>query len=140
MMELFLFHLSRGAGPERAGWALTRCLPFLLHQRTAPGAPVAHTGITQVHDAGCLRPLDPLPQAADTHGALTLDHKVLESIQFMKSIICLCMHAKSLQSCLTLCDPMDRSLPGSSVCGILQARILEWVAMPSSRGSFQPRD
>ena len=45
------------------------------------------------------------------------------------------MQAKSLQSCLTLCDPMDRSPPGSSVHGILQARILEWVAMPSSRGS-----
>ena len=37
---------------------------------------------------------------------------------------------KSLQSCPTLCDPMDCNLPGSSVHGILQARILEWVAMP----------
>ena len=37
------------------------------------------------------------------------------------------------QSCLTLCDPMDCSLPGSSICGILQARIVEWVAMSSSR-------
>ena len=44
-------------------------------------------------------------------------------------------YAKSLQSCLTLCDPMDCSLPGSSVHGILQARILEWVAMPPLRGS-----
>ena len=43
------------------------------------------------------------------------------------------------QSCPTFCDPMDCS-PGSSVHGILQARILEWVAMPSSRGSSQPRD
>ena len=47
----------------------------------------------------------------------------------------LCMRVKSLQSCLTLCDPMDCSLPGSSVDGILQARMLEWVAMPSSRRS-----
>ena len=39
------------------------------------------------------------------------------------------MHAKLLQSCLTLRDPMDSSPPGSSVPGILQARILEWVAM-----------
>ena len=39
------------------------------------------------------------------------------------------------QSCLTLCNPMNCSLPGSSVHGILQARILEWIAMPSSRGS-----
>ena len=38
----------------------------------------------------------------------------------------LCMRAKLLQSCPTLCDPMDRSPPDSSVHGILQARILEW--------------
>ena len=44
------------------------------------------------------------------------------------------------QPCPTLCDPMDCSPPGSSVRGILQARILEWVAMPSSRGSSWPRD
>ena len=48
--------------------------------------------------------------------------------------------AKSLQSCLTLCDPRGCSTPGSSVHGILQARILEWVAVPSSRGSSWPRD
>ena len=44
------------------------------------------------------------------------------------------------QSCLTLCIPMDCSPPGSSVHRILQARILEWVARPSPRGSSQPRD
>ena len=42
--------------------------------------------------------------------------------------------------CPTLCDHMDCSLPGSGVCGILQARILEWVAISSSRGSSRPRD
>ena len=50
------------------------------------------------------------------------------------------MHAKSLQSCLTLCDPMGSSPPGSPVHGILQATILEWVAFPFSWGSSQPRD
>ena len=44
------------------------------------------------------------------------------------------------QSCLTLCGPMDCSLPASSVHGILQARILEWVAIPFSRESSLPRD
>ena len=44
------------------------------------------------------------------------------------------------QSCLTLCDPMDCSLPGFSVHGILQARILEWVTISFSRGSSRPRD
>ena len=49
------------------------------------------------------------------------------------------MPAKLLQSCLTLCNPMDCSPPGSSLHGILQARKLEWVAIPFYRGSSQPR-
>ena len=44
------------------------------------------------------------------------------------------------ESCLTLCNPMDCSPPGFSVHGILQARILEWITIPFSRGSSQPRD
>ena len=44
-----------------------------------------------------------------------------------------------LQSCPTLCHPVDYNPPGSSVHGVLQARILEWVVMPSSRGSSRPR-
>ena len=47
--------------------------------------------------------------------------------------------AKSLQSGLPLCNTVDCSPPGSSVYGVLQARILEWVAISSSRGSSQPR-
>ena len=55
------------------------------------------------------------------------------------------MHLPSMcvlvtQSCSTLCDPVDCSPPGSSVHGILQARILEWVAIPFSRRSYWPRD
>ena len=48
-------------------------------------------------------------------------------------LLCLCA-----QSCPTLCDTMDCSPPGFSVHGILQAKILDWVAMPSSRGSSDP--
>ena len=44
------------------------------------------------------------------------------------------------KSCLTLCDPVDYSLPGSSVRGILQARFLEWVAVSLSRGSSRPQN
>ena len=51
-----------------------------------------------------------------------------------------CTCAKSVQLYLTLCKPMDWSPSGSAVHGILQARILEWIAMPFSRGSSQPRD
>ena len=48
--------------------------------------------------------------------------------------------SKVAQSCPTLCDPKDCCLPGSSVHGIFQARVLEWVAIPFSRGSSWPRD
>ena len=58
----------------------------------------------------------------------------------MTAKIFVCMHAKSLQLCPTLCNPMDCRPPGSSVPGILQARILECVAVPSSRESSRPRD
>ena len=52
-----------------------------------------------------------------------------------------CMQACSVvQSCPTLCNPTDCSPPGSSIHGILQARILEWVVICSSRGSSWPRD
>ena len=47
---------------------------------------------------------------------------------------------KPFHSCLTLCDLRDHGPPGSSVHGSLQARILEWVVMPSSKGSSWPRD
>ena len=51
-----------------------------------------------------------------------------------------CVRAKLLQSRPILCDPVDCSPPGSSVHGVLQARVLEGAAMPSSRGSSRPRD
>ena len=66
----------------------------------------------------------------------------LQNCKFLLLIVCpvygiLCVCA---QSCLILCNPMDCSLPGSSVHGILQARILEWAAISYSRGSFQSWD
>ena len=58
--------------------------------------------------------------------------------------VCVCVRARARklvgQSCPTLCNPVDCSLPGSSVHGILLARILEWAAIPFSRGSSQPVD
>ena len=59
---------------------------------------------------------------------------------FVCVCVSLCMYVKSLQSCLTLCNAVDCSLPGFFVHGILQARTLKWVAVPSSRGSSPPRD
>ena len=53
----------------------------------------------------------------------------------------LCIYMCSIgQLCLTLCSAMDCSLPGSSACGIFQARISEWIAVPFSKGSSQTRD
>ena len=59
--------------------------------------------------------------------------------------VCVCVYIKKeetkvAQSCPTLCDPMDYSLPGSSIHEIFQARVLEWVAISFSRGSSGPRD
>ena len=60
----------------------------------------------------------------------------------MCSCMCVYIHTQVYIAplCPTLCDPMDYSPPGSSVHGILQARILEQAAGPSSKGSSQPRD
>ena len=57
-----------------------------------------------------------------------------------KPDMCVCVHTLVTQSYLTLCNTMDCSPPGSTLCGIFQARILKWVAISSSRGSSQPRD
>ena len=58
----------------------------------------------------------------------------------MALCVCVCVCVLVIQSCPTLCDPMDCSLPGSSVHGISQARILEWIAISFSRESSQLRD
>ena len=67
------------------------------------------------------------------------DGLILSNIWLLmkNKMLIVCAHVKSPQLCSTLCDPMDCSPPGSSVHGILQARILEWVTMPSS-GSSDP--
>ena len=65
-------------------------------------------------------------------------------LNHLTQCVCVCVCARAfmcvqlLQSCPTLCDPNDCSLQGSSVYGIFQARLLEWVAMLSSRGSSRP--
>ena len=87
--------------------------------------------------AGCI--------SSQTHSAQCLDHLgtkviLLHGAAYPCGLKRACMHAQSLQLYLTLCDPMDCSSPGSSVHGILQARILDWVAVPSSRGSSPSRD
>ena len=75
------------------------------------------------HHVSSLLTIDPWPSALDTGFSKVMEYMCLVT-----------------QSCLTLCDPLDCSPPGSSVHGILQARILELVAVSSSKGSSQPRD
>ena len=74
----------------------------------------------------------PLPLLAVSDPAHTQADRVISGWEWV--------HAKSLQLGPMLCNPMDYTPPGSSVCEILQARILEWIAMPSSGGSSKPRD
>ena len=61
------------------------------------------------------------------------------SLSLLCVCVCVCLHLVS-KSCPTLCDPMDCNLPGSSIHGIFQARILRWVAISFSRASSAPRD
>ena len=89
----------------------------------------------------------------------TVDARLLMILKFLLSLFCFflegggVLHCEACgilvswwsemlvhHSCLTLCDPTDYSLPGFSVHGILQARIPEWIVIPFSRGSSQPRD
>ena len=70
------------------------------------------------------------------HTSTQTDHCLLPTLKLMYNHPAAAAAAKSLQSCPTLCDPTDGSPPGSSVPGILQARILEWVAISFSNKSF----
>ena len=66
---------------------------------------------------------------------MSFNFKRLFSFSLLSAIVCMLshfMHAKSLQSCPTLSDPMDCSLPSSSIHGIFQARVLEWSAIAFS--------
>ena len=64
----------------------------------------------------------------------------LEIFEHYFASMCVCVCLLVTQSCLTLCDPMNHSPPEFSIHGILQARILDWIAIPFSRGSSWPRD
>ena len=79
-------------------------------------------------------------EVAEVVSALFHSNLELDLTQHFTIPTTVCVCVKSLQSCPTLCHPMDCSPPGPLVHGILQARILEWVAISFSRGSSPPRD
>ena len=93
------------------------------------GTPAGAIGITLLHCSIFNKPWTPPPQKKTPHYS-----------KLRCFCVCARVHAKSLQLSLILCDPMDYSPSGSSVHGILQARILEWAAMPPSQGSSPPLD
>ena len=107
-------------------------------QTDAEGPAGAGTGVHVGVDTDAAHKLSSFHCCVLSHSAdTTLFHllKVCSNLVSSKSGVC-----EVAQSCPTLWDPMDCSLPGSSLHGILQARVLEWVAISFSRGSSQPRD
>ena len=85
-----------------------------------------------------------LPRSLRTHHSELRNHWIRQNFPLALDRISSWNYRKlqvvCVQSCPTLCDPMDCSLPGSSIHGVLQARILEWVATSFSRGSSRLRD
>ena len=83
-----------------------------------------------------------IPGMGEPHGLLSMGlHRVRHYWSDLATAAACCKCSVLVtQSCPTLCDSMDCSPPGSSVCEIFQARILDWVALSFSRGSSQPRD
>ena len=89
----------------------------------------------------CLRPFYCcLPQITPPHQQAEFDIFKPSLWTLWSCFTFVCLHVWLPKSCLTLCDPMDCSLPGFSVQRIFQARILEWVAVSFSRVSTGPRD
>ena len=98
----------------------------LLGQRTVPHLPCARQVIS------IWKTQQPQPGICEPSGSEDVESSTWRGVGRAP--------AKSLQSCPTLCDPVDCSPPGSSVHRSLQTRILEWVAISSFRGSSQPRN
>ena len=102
------------------------------------------TELTQIQGEGIYTPLlhgraENLWQHLICH-SIFFDHWLFTFLPYAKTPSLSLKWSEVAQSCPTLCDPVDCSLPGSSVHGILQARILEWVTISFSRGSSRPGD
>ena len=95
-----------------------------------------HSGACLLYYSASLKSENQLPLQGGKANSTSHSHKW----ECMPCACTGCMRAKMLQPCPTLCDAVDHSPPGNSARGILQARILEWVAISSFRESFWPRD
>ena len=117
----------------RSRKSYTKRAHHILHKHTVTHSPIASLTLLSLTSSQVYSRLlnsDALNWLRHIHYFL-----ILVSPLFV-NLICVLV----TQLCLTLWDPMDCSPPGSSVPGILQARILEWVAIPCSRGSSWPGD
>ena len=138
--------LERSAGGGHGNALQSSCLKNPWTEEPGDGSPQHHTE---------------LDRTATTYHARCIRHHFNQIFQFSKQLevslnsdpsyiadgniqwgvcVCVCVCVLVAQSCLTLCNPMNCSVPGSSNHGILQARMLEWETIPFSRGSSQPRD
>ena len=88
---------------------------------------------------GCSQPTDQIQVSRIADGFFTISAN-REALEHWSGLCRVVSCREVTQSCPTLCDPMDCSLPGSSLHGILQARVLEWVSISFSRESSQPKD
>ena len=125
--------LSRFSSVQSLSRGPTLCNPM---DRSTPALPVHHQlpELTQTHVHGvgdAIQLSHPVPSPSPPAFHLSQHQGLFKWVSSSQQV---------LQVCPALCSTMGRSLTDSSVHGILQARILEWVAMPSSRGSSQPRD
>ena len=108
---------------------------FFLGRKTQPAASHRMSEMASKAVWPSLQPVAPLPPLPHSQKDAKSKQVPPSSSQQLA-----CMHAKLVQSSPTLCNPMVHRLPSFSVHGISQGKILEWVAMHSSKGSSQPRD
>ena len=119
--------------------------------RLIPKTALRSQGLVNLHEYACVclsvrrRPLSPSHPPSTGSSTPVVWHGELEVVCLRREHTYLWISialkwSEVAQSCPTLCNPVDCSPPGSSIHGILQARILEWVAIAFSRGSSQPRD
>ena len=130
---------------------------LIQHNCFTDGASEVHPGKKTTYSSWTGCSVDKPKLESRSLPSLSLPHSTISSKSFIWTIFHLgfcffilygvhakevyaCMHTRSFQSCSTLWNSVACSLPDSPIHGVLQARILKWVAMPSSRESALPRD
>ena len=139
----FLLHLPPSIPPHPTSLGHQRAPSWACAAQRLPASCLFYTQrCACVHAAFSVRPTFFLPQCVRKSFRYicisTSTNRFIRNI-FLDSTYIHCVRVLSRFSHVWLCDPMDCSPPGSSVHGIFQARMVEWVAMPSSRGSSWPR-